>query len=470
MRFLLCATLLSLGYIGYINGQVTFRVTDLPKSTPPDTEIFISGDFEGWSGGSDQYRLDLLGDHNYIITLPQQSGDIRFKFTRGSWASVEKGKHGEEISNRVYSFGGNGDTVEIIILNWADSGEGSSTATENVSIMADAFVMPQFGGRERKIWLYLPPDYATSSKNYPVLYMHDGQNIFDDSTSFAGEWHVDETLNTLFQEENIALIVIGIENGGSKRINEYSPWVNSSFGGGEGVEYIEFITETLKPYVDKNYRTLTSNEDTGLMGSSMGGLTSHYGALANPTVFGKIGVFSPSFWFSDSSYLFGHENAELSNTKMYFLAGGMESSQTDVPANTQAMIDTMIAGGYNPSGVLLKVDPAGTHSEGFWSDEFADAIKWLFGDSIVSTHLIPQQSYGLDVEVYPNPTRDTFQVIPPDSEQSYHLQLFNSAGQIILDQYIVGPTSIDTQKFGVGMFILRISDGDSYSVINMVFN
>src|SRR5690606_36165183 len=145
----------------------------------------------------------------------------------------------------------------------------------------------------------LPPDYETSAKYYPVLYMHDGQNLFDVRTSFSGEWKVDEHLDSLFLLGDPGCIVVGIDNGGTNRINEYSPWVNPQYGGGQGDQYIEFLIETLKPYIDQNYRTLPDAEHTGIMGSSMGGLISYYGGLTNQNVFGRIGAFSSSFWFSN---------------------------------------------------------------------------------------------------------------------------------------------------------------------------
>lgn len=451
-----------------ICAQVTFHVTQLPANTPGDASIFISGDFDAWSGGSANYKLDKLGDESYAITLPQQTGSINFKFTQGSWESVEKGAQGEEISNRVYTFGGNGDTVSVTIFNWADAG--SSTATENVSVMADAFEMPQLGGRTRKIWLYLPPGYETSSSSYPVLYMHDGQNLFDDSTSFAGEWHVDETLNQLSEENKIKLIVIGIENGGGERINEYSPWRNPYIGGGDGEDYLEFLVETLKPFVDENYRTLPDKLNTGLMGSSMGGLISHYGGLAHPEVFGKAGVFSPSFWFSDSTYIHGHENADLPDSKMYFLAGGMESSQVDVPANTQLMIDTMIAGGFESDNAALEVDPDGTHSEGFWSAEFPSAIKWLFGDATTNTNTLTSNSAGFRVKIFPNPAHDSITIIPPESSQTYLLEAFHTNGIKVFEKEITGTRSIDVRLIGIGLFTFRISRGKQFYVTNILIN
>ncbi len=109
--------------------------------------------------------------------------------------------------------------------------------------------------------------------------MQDGQSLFDDITSYVGEWHIDETLNTLYDEGVKVPIVMGIDNGGTDRINEYSPWVNSQYGGGEGDEYISFLDETLKPYIDEHNRTLPDRASTGIMGSSPRAVISHYGVL-----------------------------------------------------------------------------------------------------------------------------------------------------------------------------------------------
>ena len=127
------------------------------------------------------------------------------------------------------------------------SQERVSTAATNVSIIQKEFVIPQLNTKPYKVWVYLPPNYQTSTKKYPVIYMHDGQNLFDDKTSFIGEWNVDETLNELYKNTGKGFIVVGIENGGEERINEYTPWPHEEYGGGKGSIYIDFIVNTLKP-------------------------------------------------------------------------------------------------------------------------------------------------------------------------------------------------------------------------------
>ncbi len=218
-------------------GQVTFIIQSLPSYTPPEAFIYIAGNFNGWNPGDVNYRLSKNAEEMWFITLGQgnQGSSIQYKFTLGNWETVEKGPNGEEIDNRNFVYG-NGDTVDIFIANWRQDGGGTSTAAENVSILSEDFEMPQLG-RTRRIWLYLPPDYDTSVKSYPVLYMHDGQNLFDAATSFAGEWEVDETLNGFFGQGYQVPIVVGIDHGDEYRIPEYTPWPHPSYGGGEGVHH-----------------------------------------------------------------------------------------------------------------------------------------------------------------------------------------------------------------------------------------
>lgn len=195
------------------------------------------------------------------------------------------------MPNRTFTFTGTPQTFNLTVLSWEDiSRSGSiSTAAANVQVLHTSFFMPQLN-RSRKIWLYLPPDYYTTSKTYPVLYMEDVQNLFDNATSFSGEWQVDETLNSLFSQGNYGAIVVGIENGGGERLNEYSPWLKTSYKeGGDGDAYMQFVREILKPYIDSNFRTKQQPQFNALVGISMGALISVYGADKYPDKFEKVG-------------------------------------------------------------------------------------------------------------------------------------------------------------------------------------
>lgn len=254
----------------------------------------------------------------------------------------------------------------------------TTKAMKNVQIFDDAFYMPQLN-RHRQIWIYLPPDYERSTKNYPVLYMHDGQNLFDNSTSYVGEWGVDEILNEMFEEGYPGIIVVGIEHGSEERLNEYSPWKRKDWGGGLGDKHVAFLVETLKPVIDENFRTLSGRENTGIGGSSMGALISMYATLKHPEVFSRGLVFSPAFWFAEQSYVFAENAAIDQEFSLYFLAGGKEYGELDVPVATQKMIDILTANGLPEHQYRFVVDPKGKHNEAFWGKYFKEAIAFLFG-------------------------------------------------------------------------------------------
>ncbi len=355
-------------------GQVTLIIDELPEDTHFNKSIYISGNFENWSGGQENYKLSNI-NNRYFITIPEQKSPISFKFTLGNWDSVECDMKGQDIENRTYSFENKKDTLKIKIQKWQDQHTKISTANKQVSILKDNFEIPQLD-RKRRIWIYLPPNYDVSKERYPVLYMHDGQNLFDNSTAYAGEWGIDETLSELYAKQQFKLIVIGIDNGQETRMNEYSPWDNSKFGKGEGQAYMEFVVQTLKPYIDSHFRTLVAKENTVIMGSSMGGLISHFAGLTYPDVFGKIGVFSPSFWYAKSCFELAKTNSKGQNAKMYFLVGNKEGSK--MVSNMKKMIKTMEESGFEKDKIKSKIVRGAEHNEQFWREEFSEAVLWLF--------------------------------------------------------------------------------------------
>ena len=254
--------------------------------------------------------------------------------------------------------------------------EKKSTAAKNVSIIKKEFIIPELNTISHKIWVYLPPNYNETSKKYPVIYMHDGQNLFDNATSYIGEWEVDETLNTLFKKTGKGFIVVGIENGGTERINEYTPWENEKYGGGKGEIYINFILNTLKPYIDATYRTKKQQKHTGLIGSSLGGLISYYGGLKYPKTFGKIGALSTSFWFSNKVDDFTKNKGNTKKVKLFLLVGEKEGK--DMVLGTKKTEKLLLETGFKPSNLTSKINPEGNHNEAFWKSEFSEIVSWLY--------------------------------------------------------------------------------------------
>jgi predicted alpha/beta superfamily hydrolase len=251
-----------------------------------------------------------------------------------------------------------------------------STAQPNVHVLPTPFVIPGLN-RERTVRLYLPPGYDSGRQRYPVLYMHDGQNLFDDATAYAGEWGVDETLNTFAKSRGLRLIVVGIDNGGAERIHELNAWDNPEFGKGEGEQYMAFVVNVLKPWVDQHYRTRSDARHTAIMGSSMGGLISSYAISRYPEVFGSAAIFSPAYWLAPQMFADTEAHPPSHTVRIYFYAGGSES-ESMVP-DMQRMVALLKRAGLPPRNLEVEVNPVGRHNEATWRAEFPRAVAWLFG-------------------------------------------------------------------------------------------
>lgn len=223
----------------------------------------------------------------------------------------------------------------------------------------------------KKIWMYLPLNYEKSTKKYAVIYMHDAQNLFDAKASYAGEWKVDETLDSL----KIDAIVVGIEHGNDKRMDELTPFKNEKYGGGNADAYLDFIVTTLKPHIDLKYRTKPKAKHTTIFGSSLGGLVSFYAALKYPETFGNAGVFSPSFWFTNDIYEYA-KTAKKSKAKFYFLCGDSESEHMvfDMERMTKFLSENHCNYKKLTQQVVVK---DGRHNEKMWSEQFGNAVLWL---------------------------------------------------------------------------------------------
>lgn len=232
--------------------------------------------------------------------------------------------------------------------------------------------MPQLG-RGRTIRVFLPAGYATSKRKYPVLYMHDGQNLFTGNTSFAGSWLVDSTLKTF--PANKQTIVVGIDNSGQYRMAEYNAYTSKYATKPDGDAYLAFMVNTLKPHIDSLYRTKKDVKHTAIAGSSMGGLISMYAAVKYPDVFGVAGVFSPSFWIAPQMYPLT-TSAKLSLKQRYFLAcGDQEGDEADYVNK----MDSVLTGkGFNRKNVPAPLIMKGAkHNEAQWKVAFKAFYEWF---------------------------------------------------------------------------------------------
>jgi predicted alpha/beta superfamily hydrolase len=363
--------------------QQRVRIHLVERPGDHDNEaVYIAGTFNKWNPGEEKYKLlpyrNEAGqsDGSLYIDLNLAPGVYEYKFTRGNWNKVETDANAWNIDNRSIRVGERPVIEPVTIIAWKDDfamliAVTPSTASPRVQLMDTAFAMKPLK-RTRRITIYLPPGYDTSKKKYPVLYMHDGQNLFDQARANAGEWGVDEALDTLSATTG-GCIVVGIDHGGSKRLQEYNPYNFEKTGTGEGKLYAQFLVKTLKPYIDRRYRTLSNKANTFIAGSSMGGLISLYTVLKYPNIFSGAGIFSPAFWTAPGLAADIKKMGRRLRTKLYFYAGDKEST---------GMVPDMITI-YNqvhqvaPSPLLMQIRAGGEHQERWWQREFAGFWRWM---------------------------------------------------------------------------------------------
>lgn len=379
--------LLFIFFATFVNAQhsITLKL-NLPEEKL-SSNYFFASNLNGWSPSEKDYQFHKNNVGEWVLKLSNLSVElIQFKITRGTWDSVESTNAGKDRGNRVIRLADikSDTTILITIENWKDRFSSIvriSTASKNVKILSNDFLLSKLG-KNRKVWIYLPEGYETSKKRYPVIYMHDGQNLFDELTGTFGEWGVDECLDTLSPQLNFSAIIVGIDNGGKDRLSEYSPYdfkvkpdeVNVWDVKGTGSQYLESLVYDLKPFVDKHYRTISNSKHTAICGSSMGGLISLYGIMRYPGVFGSAGVFSPAFWTNVNDL----EKEIKGNTtgwngNVYMIAGELEGKKyTD---NMHAIADLLRS--QQKSNITDKVIPFGQHNEAFWRSQLPYYFKWL---------------------------------------------------------------------------------------------
>lgn len=290
------------------------------------------------------------------------------------------------------------------------------TPATPVSGRVDTFriAMPQLGGRERTVRVYLPPGHDGRDRRLPVLYMQDGQQLF--TAGPYGDWLVDETLDRLAAGGAFdGVIVVGVDNG-PRRWDEYGPWRNSRMHdwidaswaqqeeGGEGDAYVDFLVRTLKPEVDRRYRTLPDREHTAIGGSSMGGLIAIHAALVHPEVFSKVMAMSTAVWFAEGGGPWLSDNrlvraieegAPPLNVRFWLGVGTAERSRESEPGvrdadgapvtyprayleGSRAVARALAARGVPPSQLRHVEEEGAPHHESAWARWFPEAVQWLF--------------------------------------------------------------------------------------------
>jgi predicted alpha/beta superfamily hydrolase len=243
----------------------------------------------------------------------------------------------------------------------------------------------RFLSRDRDVMVFLPPGYKRGwRKRYPVLYMHDGQNLFDGATSFVPgkEWQVDETAQRLIKAKVIEpLIIVGIYNTGEDRVDEYTPTRDEGRKmGGKADLYGRMIVQELKPFIDSKYRTLADREHTGLAGSSLGGLATMYLGLSYPEVFSKLAVLSPSAWW-DNRVITRKVRALESKPQLrvWLDMGTAEGRDGEAVREAAALRDALLDRGWIHGSDLMYFEAnGGVHDEAAWAARVDPVLRFLF--------------------------------------------------------------------------------------------
>jgi len=250
-----------------------------------------------------------------------------------------------------------------------------SSAAHGTLQIVDGIASPQLHN-QRALRIWLPPSYAREpERRYPVLYMHDGQNLFDAGTaSYGTAWDVGQTADRLAAKgEMQEVIIVGIDNN-ADRIAEYTPCCDPKYSGGKLDAYQAFIVDTVKPWVDQHLRTLPGREHTAIMGSSLGGIASVYIAQHHPEVFSRAGGVSSSFWWNGQDLV---RQAPTPTAKVrYYIDAGTDGDGLE---DTVKMRDAMLAKGFKEGEDLyFHTAPGGAHNEKSWAARVDLPLKWFF--------------------------------------------------------------------------------------------
>ena len=369
--------------------QVVFRVS-VPVGTASDAEVYLAGSaatLGGWKPNG--LKLDRAeGVYTARVALPA-GRPVEFKVTRGSWETVEKARGGGELANRSIVPQA-GLVVNVEVATWS----ASVPATRNASTMTGDVrrhdrVKSEVLQNERTIWVYVPPGYDSSDERYPVLYLHDGQNVFDAATSFAGEWQADETAERLIREKKIRPILIVAVANTPRRMDEYTPTASNNRGG-RGDDYAKFLIEELKPWIDRTYRTKPERRHTAVGGSSLGGLISLHVARKYPERVGMVGAMSPSLWWDGRRMIRDVEaDAEwLKNARVWIDMGTAEGSAANAGRyveDAKRFAELMEKAGMT-KGRDFEFRPieGAAHNEVAWARRFDQVLMFFFGTDPLS--------------------------------------------------------------------------------------
>jgi predicted alpha/beta superfamily hydrolase len=356
--------------------EVEVNIEVISNNLPDSSSIYITGNDDNLGNWQpDSVELDKIETDKWSKSFFFQRGKkLEFKITRGSWANEALNNDGSIPSN--YSMTVANDTLINIHINlWADQvhkkNEGQITGTVEYHRNFQGE-----GLKPRDIIVWLPPGYNSDlDKYYPVLYLHDGQNIIDPFTSsFKVDWQIDETADSLIRQSKIKpIIIVGIYNT-SDRNDEYS---DNKFG----FAYMDFVIDSLKPFIDRNYRTKPDKENTANGGASLGGLIAFIFTWEHPDKFSKAICFSPAFKIDQYNFVDNvKSNKHQKKDIRIYIYNGDNELDSNLQPGVEQMIDELKEQGYKqPDNYYFYKGINAQHGERDWAKNIGRALIYLFG-------------------------------------------------------------------------------------------
>jgi predicted alpha/beta superfamily hydrolase len=361
----------------------------VPANTPAGSEIWISGnqpELGNWNGAG--VKLTKVASGNSYRTCVDFAKDahLEFKVTRGSWDTVEKDPEGQEIDNHLHAVAAPA-RVHVQVGSWRDLGPVNPVPdTLTGDIKYHDVDGSSVGLKNRKLIVWLPPHYdSETTRRYPVLYMHDGQNLMNRKTSaFGVEWGVDETAQRLVEAGQMeSVIIVGVYNT-DDRIPEYTQVSDPKYVGGKADDYGRLLVEVVKPLIDGTYRTKPEAQYSGVAGSSLGGLVSMYFGLTHSSTFTRLGVVSPSVWWANRDIVTRVNGlADKPALRIWLDIGtdedGSAAESQKTVEDTRALRDALVAKGWVLDTDLKYLEADGArHNEAAWAARTEQILKYLY--------------------------------------------------------------------------------------------
>lgn len=386
-------------------------VEDVPREADKDNPIYLASSINGWNPSDPEMQLSGRSDTRWQIVIDRdlQGVGVQFKFTMGGWDREELDGNGNSIANRSLPMvdvsdlaDGEKPVIELKVLEWRKPVSLADQVRESgmyrqLKVTGDVRrveVRGGAGGAEdmtRDLLVWLPPGYddpKNRDEHYPVLYMCDGQNLFEQLPGVPSEWHADETATELIESGKVRpMIIVGIPNAGAYRIREYLPFDSLKGVEPAGREFVDWMLREVKPRVDRAFRTAQGPSNTAIGGASLGGAVALYASTARSDVFGSAIIESLPLLTDDGKavreYLSGVEQMPR---RVFIGMGGREVSADNSDRARNAAyrdwaseIDKIFRkNGLDKSARMLVIEPEAHHNEHAWADRFGRAIEFLF--------------------------------------------------------------------------------------------